>query len=79
MDEQGLPEVTSAELVADLEAILLKLHDRLAGYVELAAEDVIAADEGFNLAGQLEATFAEEAKHAADLRERLEEIHRGMA
>jgi hypothetical protein len=79
MDEQALPEVTSAELVADLEAILLKLHDRLARYVELAAEDVIAADEGFNLAGQLEAIFAEEAKHAADLRDRLEEIHRRMA
>jgi hypothetical protein len=31
MDEQGVPQVTNAELIADLEAILLELRDRLSG------------------------------------------------
>ena len=51
MDEQGIPQVTNAELVADLEAILLDLQDRLNSYLDLGAADIIAADEGFNFAG----------------------------
>jgi hypothetical protein len=74
MDEQGLPHVTNAELIADLEAILLELRDRLNNYLDLGADDVIAADEGFNFAGQLQATLAEAAEHIASIRERLEEI-----
>jgi hypothetical protein len=29
MSEQGLPQITNSELIADLEAILLELRDRL--------------------------------------------------
>ena len=54
MDDQGLPQVTNAELIADLEAILLELGDRLDNYLDLGAADLIAADEGFNFAGQLQ-------------------------
>jgi hypothetical protein len=61
-------------LIADLEAILLELRDRLNNYLDLGADDVIAADEGFNFAGQLQATLAEAAEHIASIRERLEEI-----
>jgi hypothetical protein len=72
MHEQRLPQMTNAELVVDLEAILLELRDRLDNYLELGAGDIIATDEGFNFAGQLQATLAEAAKHAAGTRERLE-------
>jgi hypothetical protein len=76
MDEQGIPQVTNAELVADLEAILLDLRDRLNNYVDLGAADLIAADEGFNFAGQLQATLADAVAHTASIRERLVELQR---
>jgi hypothetical protein len=76
MDEQGIPQVTNAELIADLEAILLELRDRLNNYLDLGADDVIAADEGFNFAGQLQATLTGAVEHAASIRERLDEIQR---
>lgn len=39
-------------------------------------EDLIAADEDFNFAGQLQATLAEAVEHTASIRERLIEIQR---
>ena len=66
----------AAELIADLEAILLELRKRLDNYVELGTNDLIAADEGFNFAGQLQATLADAVEHAASIRERLVEIQR---
>jgi hypothetical protein len=76
MDEQGIPQVTNAELVADLEAILLDLRDRLNNYLDLGAADIIDADEGFNFAGQLQATLADAVEHTASIRERLVELQR---
>jgi hypothetical protein len=76
MDEQGIPQVTNAELIADLEAILLGLRDRLNNYLDLGANDLIAADEGFNFAGQLQATLADAVEHTASIRERLVEMQR---
>ena len=76
MDEQGIPQVTNAELIADLEAILLGLRDRLNNYLDLGAADLIAADEGFNFTGQLQATLSDASDHATRVRERLIEIQR---
>jgi hypothetical protein len=76
MDEQGVPQVTNAEVIADLEAILLELRDRLNNYLDLGANDLIAADEGFNFAGQLQSTLADAVEHTASIRERLVEIQR---
>jgi hypothetical protein len=76
MSEQGLPQITNLELIADLEAILLELRDRLNNYLDLGANDLVAADEGFNFAGQLQATLAEAVEHTASIRERLVEIQR---
>jgi hypothetical protein len=76
MSEQGVPQVTNAELIADLEAILLELRDRLNTYLDLGADDLIAADEGFNFAGQLQATLVDAVEHTASIRERLVEIQR---
>ena len=76
MSEQGLPQITNSELIADLEAILLELRERLNNYLDLGAADLIAADERFNFAGQLQATLAEAVEHTASIRERLVEIQR---
>jgi hypothetical protein len=76
MSGQGLPQLTNSELIADLEAILLELRDRLNNYLDLGANDLIAADEGFNFAGQLQATLADAVEHTASIRERLVEIQR---
>ena len=76
MDEQGIPQVTNAELMADLEAILLGLRDRLNNYLDLGANDLIAADEGCNFAGQLQATLVDAVEHITSIRERLVEIQR---
>ena len=74
MDEQGPLQVTNAELIAYLEAILLELRGRLDNYLDLGADELIAADEGFNFAGQLQATPADAVEHTASIRERLDEI-----
>jgi hypothetical protein len=58
------------------EAILLELRHRLDNYSELGANDVIAADEGFNFAGQLQATLADAVEHITSIRERLVETQR---
>jgi hypothetical protein len=76
MDEQGIPQVTNAELIAYLEAILLELRDRLNNYLDLGANDLIAADEGFNFTGQLQATLSDASEHATHVREQLIEIQR---
>jgi hypothetical protein len=76
LGEQGLPQITNLELIADLEAILLELRDRLNNYLDLGANDLIAADQGFNFAGQLQATLADAVEHTASIRERLVEIQR---
>ena len=76
MSDHGLPQITNSELIADLEAILLELRDRLNNYLDLGANDLIAADEGFNFAGQLQATLADAVEHTASIRERLVEIQR---
>jgi hypothetical protein len=75
MSEQGLPKITNSELIADLEAILLELRDRLNNYLDLGAADLIAADEGFNFTG-LQATLADAVEHTASIRDRLVEIQR---
>ena len=76
MDEQGPPQVTNAELIAYLDAILLELRNRLNNYLDLGANDLVAADEGFNFAGQLQATLGDAVEHTASIRERLVEIQR---
>jgi hypothetical protein len=68
---ERLPQVTSAELIAELEAILPELRRRLDDYLERGADDIIAADEGFNFAGQVQPLLANLAEHAVQVRERL--------
>ena len=76
MNEQRLPQITNSELIADLEAILLELCHRLDNYLEPGANDLIAADEGFNFAGYLQATLSDASERATRVRERLVEIQR---
>jgi len=76
VDDQRLSQVRNAELLAEFEAILLELRRRLDSYLELSPNDIIAADEGFNLAGQIQPTLSEVAEHALEVRERLLELQR---
>jgi hypothetical protein len=76
VSEQGQPQSTNSELIAALEAILLELRHRLDNYLALGANDLIAADEGFNFAGQLQATLSNAGEHATWVREQLDEIQR---
>ena len=76
VDDQRLSQVRNAELLAEFEAILLELRRRLDSYLELSPNDIIAADEGFNLAGQIQPTLSELAEHALEVRERLLELQR---
>ena len=68
---ERLPQVTNAELIAELEAILPELRRRLDDYLERGADDIIAADEGFNFAGQVQPLLADLAEHAVQVREQL--------
>src|SRR5213078_1765183 len=79
VNEQGLPQVTNSELIANLEAILLELRHRLDNYLELGTRDLVAADEGFNFAGQLQPTLTDASEYAVRIRERLDEIQRAQS
>jgi hypothetical protein len=68
---ERLPQVTNAELIAELEAILPELRRRLDDYLKRGADDIIAADEGFNFAGQVQPILADLAEHAVQVREEL--------
>jgi hypothetical protein len=68
---ERLPQVTNAELIAELEAILPELRRRLDDYLERGADDIIAADEGFNFAGQIQPLLADLAEHAVQVREQI--------
>jgi hypothetical protein len=72
VDELGLLQVPNVDLVVRLEAILLELRRRLDDYAEGAVDEVVAADEGHNLAAQLQVTLADASKHAARVREQLQ-------
>jgi hypothetical protein len=72
--EPGLAQIGNAELIAEFDAVLLELRRRLDSYLELGSDDIVAADEGFNLAGQIQPTLSELAEHAVHVRERLLEL-----
>jgi hypothetical protein len=64
------------ELIADLEAILLELRDRLNNYLDLGANTSSPRMRAFNFAGQLQATLGDAVEYTASIRERLVEIQR---
>jgi hypothetical protein len=72
----GFAQSSSADLIAELEAILAELRRRLADYLERGAYDIIAADEGFNFAGQIQPLLNELAEHAVRTREQLLDLRR---
>ena len=70
---------SSADLIAELEAILPELRRRLDDYLERGAHDIIAADEGFNFAGQIQPLLSELAEHAVRTREQLLDLRRARS
>jgi hypothetical protein len=73
---KGFAQATTSDLIAELDGILPELRRRLDDYVERAADDIIAADDGFNVAGQIEPLLRDLAEHAAHIREQLLELQR---
>ena len=65
----------TAELLAELDTILLELRERLDAYLERGRDDVVEADEGFRLAGLVHASTEAATRHAEDVRTTLERAH----
>jgi hypothetical protein len=76
---EGFPQGSSADLIAELEAILPELRRRLDDYLERGAYDIIAADEGFNFAGQIQPLLSELAERALRTREQLLDLQRARS
>ena len=74
-DHSASPTARTAELLADLDATLLELRQRLDAFLERGLEDVVAADEGFRLAGLVYASSESAASHAHAVRTALEQAH----
>ena len=72
----GFAQGRSADLIAELEAILAELRRRLDAYLERGAYDIIAVDEGFNFAGQIQPLLNELAEHAVRTRNQLLDLRR---
>lgn len=70
-----LASVETSRLLADLDALLLELRRRLDAYVENGVDDIVAADEGFGVAGLVQASTEAASSHARDARTQLEQSH----
>jgi hypothetical protein len=69
-------ERTEAELVDEVEQIVLALRERLDERARAVAGDVVATDELFVLIGQLEGALQMAAEHVLALRTTLEDAAR---
>jgi hypothetical protein len=63
---------SSAELLAELDAVLLELRRRLDRFVDVDEAEIVAIDEGFSLAGLVAASAGEAARHAEAARDALQ-------
>ena len=63
---------TEAEIVVEIETLLLDLQARLDERARHVAGDPVAADELFVLAGQLDAALREASEHLHGLRAMLD-------
>ena len=73
---KGSAQATTSDLIAELDGILTELRRRLDDYLERADDDIIAADEGFNVAGEIEPLLRDLAEHAVHIREQLLDLQR---
>lgn len=74
--QAAAPAADIAALLAELDALLLDLRERLDGYVESGRDDIVAADEGFRIAGLVQASTESAARHAGEVASVLESSHR---
>jgi len=63
------------DLLAELDAVLLELRRRLDAYAVSGRDDIVAADEGFRVAGFVQASVESAARHAAGVATLLERAH----
>jgi hypothetical protein len=75
MEGQVSTAAETAELLGELDTILLELRRRLDTYLETGRDDIIAADEGFRVARLVHASTEHAANHAAETAAALERSH----
>jgi hypothetical protein len=66
-----LNETPTGELLEELDAVLLELRRRLDRFVALGDDEIVAADQGFAIAGLVAAAAGEAARHAEAVRDAL--------
>jgi hypothetical protein len=71
----ALRQVSTAELLEDLEAILLELRRRLDERLARSGDDIVVADELHSLSGLVEASTAAAEHHAQEVRLAIEAIY----
>jgi hypothetical protein len=65
----------TAELLAELDTLLLELRRRLDAYVESGSDDIVAADEGVRVATLVQSAADAAARHAGEVVAALERSH----
>ena len=68
-------QVPTANLIEDLDEILLELRRRLDERLRRCGEDLVVADEAHSLSGLVEASAAAAAQHAQAVRLKIEAIY----
>jgi hypothetical protein len=68
-------QVTTANLLEDLDEILFELRGRLDERLRRSGEDLIVADETHSLSGLIEASTTAAAQHAQVVRLKIEAIY----
>jgi len=65
----------TAELLAELDTLLLEFRRRLDAYVESGSDDIVAADEGVRVATLVQSAADAAARHAGEIAATLERSH----
>jgi len=72
---EALRSLKTSELLAELDTLLLEIRRRLDELVAAGRSDIVAADEGFGMAGLVYASTQDASKHARTVRKLLQRLH----
>jgi hypothetical protein len=72
---EALRSLQTSELLAELDSLLLEIRRRLDAFVAEGRTDIVAADEGFGVAGLVQASTEAASRHAGESRDRLQRSH----
>jgi hypothetical protein len=72
---EALRSLETSELLTDLDSLLFEIRRRLDALRAEGRTDIVAADEGFGIAGFVQASTDAASKHAAEVRDQLQRSH----